>query len=172
MKPLIIDAACFCSRPFQSPEANYLALLGVSAKLLKCGATFMCILDRKVLEANATSRWSLRIMHFTSVFPFWFFWPLAGADVVEEIKRASASLNANIISSRLPLTLKSSMQFEVEGGVMLLRRLNLRVGIGQPFETVADNVKRRLLHNDRYKRHVVALAAASVVNTQALDIAA
>lgn len=159
--PLIIDAASYCSRPYPSPEANYTAVLAVCAKLLKRGITFMCFLDPTILGAYATERWSLRLHHFSTAFPFWFFPALKGADIIEEIKRASISLNSRVVSARLPLVHAGSTAFEIDNGTMWLRAINLRVGLGQPFEVVTDQVKQRLLHEDRYKHHIVAAAASA-----------
>lgn len=156
---VIIDAASFAAKPFQSPEANCAALFAVCRKLVNRDVPVMAVFDRKTLnvQAQANKRWAVLVSRFMRFYPHWFHRNLAGADVVDEIRRASVSLNATIISARLPLVYgqRPALRLEPHGNAYRLPSSDIRIDAHHELESAAQKLRRCLQYDNRYLRHLV-----------------
>jgi hypothetical protein len=154
---LIIDAACFAAEPFECAEANYAALFAVCNKLFKHGVPFLCMLDRSTLNTHAKKDWSFFAQSFIAFFP-WFHRNLAGTEMSGEIRRASISLNANIVSARLPLTVgqPAPLNFKANHDVLVLPGYKIHVEVPQSLEAAAEELRQSFLSDERRrKKHII-----------------
>jgi hypothetical protein len=154
---VIIDAASFAAKPFQCAEANYAALFALCGRLLNQSVPFMAMFDRKTLKAQADQRWSVHAARLMAFYPYWFHRNLAGANIVDEISGLSISLNATIISARLPLVAGQppALSFQLHRDLLVLPALGVRLGVHQSLESSVEKLRHCLQYDNRYEKHLV-----------------